>query len=110
MKTIFPGDNPAVLAEREAPLNPVLNTGESIFDDKMPVVNASGRGEKRGTAMPLLLDLARKPVFLHDNPVSGLDELFDSKRGASAPHPFYIEAGGRAELVQYLKSLDAQSK
>jgi len=107
MKTVFPGDNPAVLAQREPPLNPVVNTPGSIFDDKMAVVNASLRGEVRGLALPLLLDLARKPVFLHDNSVASLDELFDSRRGASAPHPFYLaDRKKRAEVVEFLRSLD----
>ncbi|MBA3671698.1 MAG: hypothetical protein H0W68_06700 [Gemmatimonadaceae bacterium] len=111
MAEIFPGDNPVVLAQREPPLNPILNTVASIFDDKMAVVNASGRGEKRGLTMPLLLDLARKPVFLHDNSVSGLDELFDARRGPSAPHPFYVaDASRRGDLVQYLRSLDTRSR
>ena len=110
MKEIFPGDSPVILAMREPPLNPVLNTEESIFDDKMAVVNASGRGEKRGIAMPLLLDLARKPVFLHDNSVASLGDLFDSRRGGNAPHPFYLEAGRRADVIQYLRSLDTRSK
>jgi len=84
MKTIFPGDNPVVLAQREPPLNPIVNTPPSIFDDTMAVVNASLRGEVRRIAMPLLLDLARKPVFLHDNSVATLDDLLDPKRGATA--------------------------
>ena len=66
--------------------------------------------ELRLIAAPAIIGFNSQPVFLHDNSVSSLDELFDSKRGASAPHPFYIEAGGRADLVQYLKSLDTQSK
>ncbi len=107
MKTVFPGDDPVVLAQREPPLNPVLNTPGSIFDDKMAVVNASLRGEIRGLALPLLLDLARKPVFLHDNSVASLDELLDSERGAAAPHPFYVaDRKKRAEVVEFLKSLD----
>jgi hypothetical protein len=110
MKTIFPGDNPVVLAQRDPPLNPVSNTPDSIFDDKMAVVNASLRGDIRGIAMPLLLDLARKPVFLHDNSVSSLDELLDAKRGASAPHPFYLPASQRAEVVEFLKGLDTDSE
>ena len=110
MSAVFPGDNPVVLAQREPPLNPVMNTVASIFDDKMAVVNASIRGEKRGLAMPLLLDLARKPVFLHDNSVGSLDELLDASRGAMAPHPFYIgDAGRRADVVNYLRSLDTRS-
>jgi len=110
MKRIFPGDNPVTLAQRMPPLNPVLNTPDSIFDDKMAVVNASGRGEIRGTAMPLLLDLARKPVFLHDNSVASLDELFDAKRGPKAPHPFYLSRSERADVVQFLQGLDTGSR
>ena len=111
MAEIFPGDNPVTLGVREPPLNPILNTENSIFDDKMAVVNASGRGEKRGIAMPLLLDLARKPVFLHDNSVPSLDALFSATRGATAPHPFHVaDAGRRADLVQYLRSLDTRSR
>lgn len=107
MKAVFPGDNPTVLAQREPPLNPVMDTPGNTFDDKMAVVNASLRGEKRGLALPLLLDLARKPVFLHDNSVSSLDELFNSKRGASAPHPFYVSNGkDRKDVIEFLKSLD----
>lgn len=73
MKQIFPGDTPVILAQREAPLNPAQNTVNSFFDDKRVVVNASIRKLERGIAIPLLLDLARKPVFLHDNTVADLD-------------------------------------
>lgn len=111
MKQVFPGDNPVVLAQRMPPLNPVENTVESIFDDKMAVVNASLRGEKRGLALPLLLDLARKPIFLHDNSVPNLDELFNPRRGATAPHPFYIASEReRAAVIAYLRSLDTNSR
>ena len=110
MATIFPGDAPVTLAQRTAPLNPVLNTPASIFDDKMAVVNASLRGDIRGTALPLLLDLARKPVFLHDNSVASLDVLLESSRGTKAPHPFYLQATQRAEVVAYLRSLDTNSR
>ena len=111
MAEIFPGDSPVTLGMREPPLNPILDTENSIFDDKMAVVNASGRGEKRGIAMPLLLDLARKPVFLHDNSVPTLDALFSSRRGATAPHPFYVaDAGRRADLVLYVRSLDTRGR
>ena len=111
MAEIFPGDNPVTLGMREPPLNPILNTENSIFDDKMAVVNASARGEKRGIGMPLLLDLARKPVFLHDNSVATLEELFNPRRGAKAPHPFYLaDASRRSDLAQYLRSLDTSSR
>lgn len=106
MSSIFPGDSPTVLAQRTPPLNPVLNTTGSIFDDKMAVVNASIRGGlPRGTAMPLLLDLARKPVFLHDNSVPSLEVLLDMTRGPNAPHPFgFTDAATRADVIAYLKS------
>jgi hypothetical protein len=108
MKTIFPGDDPVVLAQRQPPLNPIMNTPNSIFDHKMAVVNASMRGGIRGIAMPLLLDLARKPVFLHDNSVSSLDELLDAWRGTSAPHPFYLSAAQRPDVIEFLKSLGTE--
>lgn len=110
MKTIFPGDEPKVLAQREPPLNPVMDTPGAFFDDKMAVVNASLRGEERGIALPLLLDLARKPVFLHDSSISSLDDLLDPKRGAKAPHPFFLsEPKDRKDTVEFLRSLGANS-
>ncbi len=73
----------------------------------MAVVNASIRGDIRGTALPLLPDLARKPVFLHDNSVPTLDNLLDPGRGATAPHPFYLtDPGQRAAMVAFLQGLD----
>lgn len=109
MKTIFPGDNPTVLAQRMAPLNPIMDTPGNTFDDKMAVVNASLRGEVRGIALPLLLDLARKPVFLHDNSVPSLDSLFDPSRGATAPHPFFLpDPNERAAMIEFLRSLDTR--
>jgi hypothetical protein len=105
MKTIFPGDNPVVLlAMRTPPLNPILDTPTSIFDDKMAVVNASQRGGIRGTVMPLLLDLARKPNFLHDSSVPSLDNLLNPTRGPTAPHPFYLsDTAQRSDMVEYLR-------
>lgn len=88
------------------PLNPILNTPDSIFDDKMAVANASLRGGIRGTALPLLLDLARKPNFLHDNSVPTMDSLLNPSRGVMAPHPFYFsDAGQRADMVEFLRGL-----
>ena len=111
MAQIFPGDHPAVLAMRTPPLNPVLDTPGNFFDDKMAVVNASVRGEKRGVAMPLLLDLARKPKFLHDDTVTSLGVLLDPSRGQTAPHPFYVPDGRRrSDLVVFLKALDTHAR
>jgi cytochrome c2 len=110
MALIWPGDHPKILAARTPPLSPVQDTPGNFFDDKMAVVNASIRGEKRGIAMPLLLDLGRKPVFLHDNSVPTLDTLFNPSRGRSAPHPYYLANGRqRADVAEYLRSLDTTS-
>ena len=54
----------------------------------------------------LLLDLARKPVFLHDNSVPSLETLLDPGRGPAAPHPFYLSRQGhRDDVVAFLRSL-----
>jgi len=111
MKDIFPGDAPMILlAQRQPPLNPILDTPGVFFDDKMAVVNASLRGLERGTALPLLLDLAAKPVFLHDDSVESLDALF-SDRGPLVPHPFSVsDSGERADLIAFLESLDTRDR
>ena len=107
MKTIWPGYAPIPVGKRgDSKLSTILNS-PGIFDDKMIVVDASDRGEKRGNAMPLLLDLARTNIFLHDASVPSLDSLLDPARGENAPHPFYLaEATQRAEVVEFLKGLD----
>ena len=111
MAQVWPGDRPKLLAPRKPPLLAVQDTPGNFFDDKWAVVNASLRGEKRGVAMPLLLDLARKPNYLHDNSVPSLDALFDPRRGSNAPHPFYLANGRqRADISQYLRSLDTTSR
>lgn len=108
MKKIFPGYQPTVIAKRKPPLSPVQNS-PGTFDDKMIVVDASDRGEIRGNALPLLLDLARKPKFLHDASVSSLDSLLNPARGSQAPHPFYLrQAPQRADMVAFLKGLDTR--
>lgn len=110
MAEVFPGDSPTILAQRTPPLSPIMNTDSSTIDDKAIVVNASVRGEKRGLAMPLLLDLARKPVFLHDNSVPSMNDLLDPRRGPRAAHPFYLtDTRQRADVVEYLRSLDTNS-
>ena len=111
MATIFPGDNPVVLlAARTPPLNPIIDTPGSIYDDKVAVVNASQRGGIRGSQLPLLLDLARKPNFLHDNSVATLDRLLDPSRGSTSPHPFYFaDAAQRSDMAEFLRSLSTTS-
>jgi len=104
---LFPGYAGKVAADRSlARLAPVRDS-VGIFDDKWIIVDASNRNQPRGGALPLLLDLARKPNFLHDSSVASLDELLDPERGARAPHPFYVADGDeRADLVTFLESLD----
>jgi len=110
MKTIFPGYKPAVMARRQAPMSPIQNS-PGTFDDKMIVVDASDRGAIRGNAMPLLLDLARKPKFLHDASVPSLDALLNPTRGAKAPHPFYVhDARRRADVVTFLRGLEIKQR
>jgi cytochrome c2 len=90
-------------------LSTILNS-PGQFDDKMVVVDASDRGEPRGVAMPLLLDLARTNLFLHDASVPSLDNLLDPARGANAPHAFYLaDAAQRADVVEFLRGLDTDS-
>ncbi len=106
LKDMWPDYKPELIAKRP-PLSPILNS-PGIFDDKMIIVDASDRGKNRGVALPLLLDLARRTVFLHDASVTGgLEDLLDPKRGLSEPHPFYIEdKAARADVIGFLQSLD----
>ena len=109
MNTIWPGYKPAVIAKRKPPLDPVQNA-PGTFDDKMIVVDASLGGGKRGNAIPMLLDLDRKTMFLHDASVKTLDALLNPSRGPTAPHPFYIAtAQERDDVVQFLRGLDTGS-
>ncbi len=111
MKTIWPGYLPIPVGKRgDSKLSTILNAS-GTFDDKMIVVDASVRGEKRGNAIPLLLDLARTTIFLHDASVPSLDNLLDPSRGKNAPHPFYFaDAAQRADIVEFLKGLDTSSR
>jgi cytochrome c2 len=109
MEKIMPGYAPKVLAQRDPPLSPVQNS-PGTFDDKMIVVDASDRGTKRGNAIPMLLDLDRRTVLLHDASVNGFDELLTPSRGATAPHPFYVgNAAQRSDLIQFLRGLQTES-
>jgi cytochrome c2 len=105
---VFPAYRPQILATRMPPQTPVQNS-RGVFDDKFVVVDASDRGERRGNALALLLDLARKPQFLHDGTVPSLERLLNPSRGARAPHPFYIESRPRRkDMVEFLRSLDTE--
>lgn len=107
MKKMMPDYQPEVLGQRP-PLSPIQNSAGG-FDDKMIIVDASDRGEIRGFALALLLDLDRKERFLHDVSVNGLDSLLNPSRGAQAPHPFYLkDQSARNDVVQFLRGLDTE--
>lgn len=110
LKTMWKGYTPIPVGKRgDSKLSTILNS-PGTFDDKMIVVDASDRGEKRGNALPLLLDLARTNIFLHDASVSSLDSLLDPARGDTAPHPFYLaDPRQRADMVEFLRGLDTNS-
>lgn len=91
-------------------LSAILNSPGG-YDDKMVVVDASDRGEKRGHALPLLLDLARTTLFLHDGSAGSLESLLDSSRGDTAPHPFHVrEAASCHALIEFLRGLETNGR
>jgi hypothetical protein len=110
LKTLWPGYTPLVVGLRgNKKLSEILNSPGN-FDDKMVIVDASAHGAPRGNALPLLLDLARTTLFLHDASVKSLDELLDPKRGKTSPHPFYIvDNQQRKEVIEFLRGLDTDS-
>ncbi len=94
------------ISERDALRGFDARRGRDVFRDE-----TFGNGLARGTAMPLLLDLAAKPNFLHNDSVPSLDALLDPSRGPQALHPFYIsDPQERAAMVTFLKSLDIESR
>ncbi|MDQ3214369.1 MAG: hypothetical protein M3Q85_16950, partial [Acidobacteriota bacterium] len=110
LKTLWPAYVPIPAGMRgDGKLSTILNA-PGTFDDKMIVVDASDRGEKRGNAMPLLLDLARTILFLHDASVPSLDALLDPRRGKNAPNPFYIDGvEDRKAMIEFLRGLETGS-
>ncbi len=80
------------------------------YDDKMIIVDASDHGEPRGVALPMLLDLNRTTMFLHNGSVKSLDELLNPGRGKDAPHAFYFEdVKERNDVIEFLKGLDTNT-
>lgn len=107
---LFPGWMGKTAAERTASgLAPVRDSA-GTFDDKMIIVDASNRGQPRGATLPVLLDLARKPSFLHDDSVTTLEDLLNpDARDVSDPHPFFVDdEDERADVIAFLESLDDQ--
>jgi hypothetical protein len=84
LKTIWPAYAPVPVGLRgNKSLSQVLNS-LGAYDNKMVVVDASDRGEKRGVSMPMLLDLARTKLFLHDASVPSPRVLFRGRRARSS--------------------------
>jgi hypothetical protein len=110
LKTLWPGYTPVVVGLRgNKKLSKILNS-PGDFDDKMVIVDASAHNGPRGNALPMLLDLARTTLFLHDASVKSLDELLDPKRGKNSPHPFYLQdKAQRADIIEFLRGLDTES-
>ena len=111
LKTLWPGYTPVVVGLRgNKKLSKILNS-PGDFDDKMVIVDASAHAGARGNALPMLLDLARTTIFLHDASVKSLDELLDPNRGKNSPHPFYIDdTKQRADIIEFLRGLDINSE
>ncbi len=104
-QVIFPNYQPKILLIRTPPQDPVQNS-PGIFDDKYVINDSSCRGTPRGNAVTLLLDLDRKPNFLHDQSVPSLENLLNPSRGRGVPHPFYIfNTRQRYDVVEFLRSL-----
>jgi mono/diheme cytochrome c family protein len=119
--TIYPGytSSLVVIAPRAGDLAPIQNSGGAnnstgpnpFFDDRMIVLDGSRRGQPKGTAFPLLLDLVDKKALLHDDSVRGANFveaatlLLNPSRGETAAHPFYIgNSADRAAVVEFLRS------
>ncbi len=105
LAALWPAYKPEVLGYRMPPLAPLVNS-PGTYDDKLIVVDASDRSARRGIPPVFLVDLARKPFFLHDASVPTMEALFDPRRGSQEPHPFYVEnSTDRADLITFLKGL-----
>ncbi|MBA2561350.1 MAG: cytochrome c, partial [Chitinophagaceae bacterium] len=110
LKTLWPGYAPMPAGKRGDPKQSAIINSPGDFDDKMVIVDASDHGKPRGNALPLLLDLDRTTLFLHNGSVKSLDELFNPQRGDKSPHPFYVkDSSQRTDLIEFLRGLDTNS-
>ncbi len=110
LKKVWPVYSPIPAGMRGDPKqSPIINSPGN-YDDKMVVNDASDHGEQRGVALPLLLDLDRTTLFLHDGSVKSLEELLNPQRGEKSPHPFYIkDKSQRDDMIEFLRGLDTGS-
>jgi uncharacterized protein (TIGR03437 family) len=116
IKALYPAYSPTVIFQRPAPLSPIQKSfgGPSPFyDNRLVVVDASVKGDVRGYALPMKLDLARRTSLLHDDEIVGatFDEAADimmnsAKRDPKAAHPFFVaSADDRKAIIEFMKSL-----
>jgi len=111
LKSIWPDYNPGPAGVRGDPKQSAVINSPGTFDNKMIIVDASDHGEPRGIALPLLLDLNRSNMFLHEGLIKSLDDLLNPQRGMKSPHPFYIkDKSQRADLIEFLRGLDTGSE
>ncbi len=109
LKSIWSAYDPGPAGVRGDPKQSAILNSPGDFDDKMVIVDASDHGEPRGVALPLLLDLARTNIFLHNASVKSLDELLNPKRGKKSPHRFYIDdKAQREDIIEFLRGLDTE--
>lgn len=102
---LWPAYKPEVMGYRMPPFAPLANS-PGTYDDKLVVQDASDRSARRGIPPVFLVDLNRKPFFLHDASVPTMEALFDPRRGSQEPHPFYVnDSAERADLITFLQGL-----
>ncbi len=111
LKEVWNGYAPAQTdIKRGDPKQSEVINSQGGYDDKMIIVDASDHGEPRGVALPLLLDLNRTTMFLHDGSVKSLDALLNPDRGKDEPHAFYFkDEKERNDVVEFLKGLDTNT-
>lgn len=102
---LWPAYKPEVMGYRMPPFAPLANS-PGTYDDKLVVQDASDRSARRGIPPVFLVDLARKPFFLHDASVPTMESLLDPRRGSQEPHPFYVtDSAARADVITFLQGL-----
>lgn len=98
---------PTTLLARGFPYSDVLNDRLITYDDRLVIFDrlyspVQVPGQARDYAAPNLRGLHLQDVFLHDGSVDSLDALLDPTRGAGSPHPYFVEPGVRADLIEFL--------
>ncbi len=98
---------PTTLMARGFPFSDMLNDLSRSFDDRLVVFDrvysaTQVPAQARDILVPSLKGLHDRTLLMHDGSVDGLEAVLDSGRGAGAPHPFYVDGGERADLIEFL--------